>query len=1351
MAMAKMGKAFKRAMRWLWLTLALLIIGMVILVVIGRQMIASVDNFRADIQQIIQDQTGLRIELGELNGEWPRLVPILDIQSAVIFTEDNSPAVVINGGRANLDLFETIVRRTPIWRELVVDRLQLTMVEDEGGRWGLKGFSGNSDADLSLFVDSLSYSQLIHFQDVQVVLQFFSGKTMLLSGRNVAMENADDFHRAELSVILSEQESLLSEADASMQDQSPAYLLIEGHGDLADIESFFAEGYFRFDDFNLSEPLADLARSLLPSLFANLSDFDANANGEIWFAIHPGGSADFEGMLSIGEIPLIWLADVPPLTDIETEITGWYTPASDWGLRLQGFDLSWSGAEIEPLDLVFTQRLGSHWQDFDILVNHLNLTLISELLSSTQIADKKVLNAVEKLQPQGVINALTLGHDHVGYYASANLEQIDFASWKKSPAVKGLDGYIEIYGDRGLFSFADSDGFEAYFPSTYKDYLTIDEATGSINVAWEADDQLLTVRSNIIRTKLDAGSSNIMFSAQQTIPSGGNPPDISLLIGARNLDARQRNKYMPYRMSAQLDKWLKESIVDIDVEEFGLLIRNSPPRSDRTSQTTQMIMKTSGGHINYDPNWTGIRDATSLLLIDDLYTEVAMKSGTIGSADISDARVVYSRDSADNQSYLYVDAQVAGDLAEVINILANSPLKDNVAGISDWDYSGKTLSQLDLAIPMSKKRGADSVEPGSKLPGGKYNVSTIIDKGSISIPDRPISMTDIQGQLNFSVQDGLYGEDIRGNFWQRPMVTRLYKTGSEQKIAFSGDLLPESLNQLVDFPWPKVVVGAVPIDGSITIPTANKDSSQAITLQISSQLQGVGLELPVPLVKSAEESQALDMTFYFTPEFERLTGTLAGKANSSLLPNSDPSSDLSFDLRFNNAQFSAGQISYDRPMVEPVENILQLSAYLPTTELELWQPLIGLFERSDAETESSWQTVFDLRFDQLELASFQLKDIAAKASLSKQWVDIDLSSDLVDGQLLIPLAESVQVPKINLSRLNLPEALLKEKVSASAIDPRRFLALDVAIDELVIGENSWGSLSFELRPEVSGAAFNQIKGNLFGLKPGAFEDQPSTEFFWKYDGTNYASRLVGPVAVENIGEFLSSGLGTPKIVDSESGRLVFDLAWQDQPWKISRENITGDFEIKLREGSFYKSPGGSGAVLKMVSLVNFANWLRRLKLDFSDVVGQNLAYNSLNGTLHFEQGVASFRDPLRMKMPSGRMSMAGDFDLLNEQVDGRLVATLPVATNLPWVVALLGGLPAAAGVYVTSKLVEKQVDRLSSISYKISGSWDDVDVEVDRIFASDLKDEKPQKQKSEPKQKEEPDNDSDNDSEPSQE
>ena len=52
----------------------------------------------------------------------------------------------------------------------------------------------------------------------------------------------------------------------------------------------------------------------------------------------------------------------------------------------------------------------------------------------------------------------------------------------------------------------------------------------------------------------------------------------------------------------------------------------------------------------------------------------------------------------------------------------------------------------------------------------------------------------------------------------------------------------------------------------------------------------------------------------------------------------------------------------------------------------------------------------------------------------------------------------------------------------------------------MIGENNWGPWFLELRPEVSGAAFNRIEGNLFGLKPGALENQPATEFFWQYDG-----------------------------------------------------------------------------------------------------------------------------------------------------------------------------------------------------------------------------------------------------------
>jgi uncharacterized protein (TIGR02099 family) len=1317
--MASMGTAFKTSLRWLWLTLSLLIIGTVILVVIGRQTIAYVDKVREPVEQFLAEQIGLQVELGELRGEWPRLVPIIEIDrlsiSAANAAGSGSPVLRLEGARADLDLFNSLLHGSPIWRELAVEKLALTLFEDQSGQWSLKGFSSSGDTDLSLIVDPLSYSRLIRFDDVQTKLEFYSGKKMVLGARNVAMENAQDFHRAELSVSLLDDAT--SQGEQNVTSASPAYLLIEGKGDLADIESLSAEGYFRFDDFNLSEPLADLVRSLMPELFANLPDFKANAQGEIWVALHPGGAIDFEGNLAVGEVPLNWLADVPPVTQIKTDVTGWYTPGSDWGARLQGFSFSWSDTAIRPLNLVFNQRLGSQWHDFDLSVNHLDLTLMSELLYATRIADQKILDIVDRLKPRGMVDALTLGHDEIGYYASANLQGLEIAPWKKAPGVKGLDGYLEVYGSHGLLSVADNDGFEALFPTVYENYQTIEKAQGTINFSWDEVSKQLTLRSDVMRAELDAGVASILFSIEQPIPAKDNPPSVSLLIGGRDLDAKKHKKYLPYRMPGQLRKWLEESILDGHVDELGLLIRTQPPRLDPLAKTTQLMVKMSAADIDYAPDWTGIRDAKTLLLVDDIYTEAEVYSGTVGDISLNGATVVYNRIGPSNAPAITVAADVKGDLSAAMTLLTESPLQGRLGALTGWDYSGKMTSQLDLLIPLPTLTAAQPAAAGTALEA-QYNVAAMVEDGSLSIPGGPITVEGINGPLNFSLDKGLYGDKVSANFWQRPVLANLFKSDGEQKIAVTGTLLPESLNQLVDFPWQEVVVGVVTFDSLITIPAADNQQQVApITLQINSQLQGVELVLPQPLVKTAAESQNLTMTLSFASEFERLQATLAGRPEGV-----GQNPDLDFDLRFDKVGLSGADISYDRDPEEPQKGIVRVSGHLPTADFALWQPLIGLFRRSESATKASWIPMFDLRLDQMDLATLQLKDIQGIASLRDGVLDLNFVTDLADGQLLMSTASEDQVPELNLTRLVVPGVLLEKSVSESTIDPRQFIALDFSVDRLQIAEEEWGSIAFELRPEISGAAFSQIRGNLLGLQPGLFDDQPATEFFWGFDGSDYASRLVGPVGIGNIEEFLGLGLNVPKVVDSKSGRFIFDLAWQDQPWNISRDNLTGEFQVELKEGSFYRSTGGAGAALKMVSLVNFANWLRRLKLDFSDVTGQKLSYNSLSGTLEFNQGVARFKQPLRMAMPSGRMSMEGEFDLLNEAVDARLVATLPVATNLPWVVALLGGLPAAAGVYVTSKLVEKQVDRLSSISYTLEGPWDDVEVSVDRIFAADLKD-----------------------------
>jgi uncharacterized protein YhdP len=109
-----MGTALKTSMRWLWLTLALLIIGTVILVVIGRQTIAYVDQVREPIEQFLAKQIGLQVELGELSGEWPRLVPIIEIDRGLILAADKTPALEVTGVRADLDLFNSLDRKSVV-------------------------------------------------------------------------------------------------------------------------------------------------------------------------------------------------------------------------------------------------------------------------------------------------------------------------------------------------------------------------------------------------------------------------------------------------------------------------------------------------------------------------------------------------------------------------------------------------------------------------------------------------------------------------------------------------------------------------------------------------------------------------------------------------------------------------------------------------------------------------------------------------------------------------------------------------------------------------------------------------------------------------------------------------------------------------------------------------------------------------------------------------------------------------------------------------------------------------------------------------------------------------------------
>ncbi|MFL2499810.1 MAG: YhdP family protein [Porticoccaceae bacterium] len=1270
------AKKIKLLTQWFGLVGALLIIGMVVLIFIGRQTIGQLDDLRPSVQSFIASNTGFKVNLGPLSGEWPQLIPVINIQGVELIDSQQEPVLSLQGARADLDLFSSIRVGSPIWRDLAIDHLEINFFENDQGHWQLKGFSDESETDLNIILEPFLYSRHIRLKSITVNLYSFTGQKNQFFGSQMLIENDEDFHRMQLSVSVTE-------------DDNPAYLVLEALGNLSDLDSFNAEGYLELKGLDLSESLKVLTQSLFHNVPPTLDKFSIKTDGEIWLDLHPGWQLDYKGKLSLSKVPLNWLADdIPPVTDIKTTMIGWYKPGRDWSARLQDLEFDIGKTSIdEPVNILYTQKLGSRGQEFDVSINHINLELVTDLIYEIDFLPTKTLETLKTINPRGNISSLSMGQSEEGLYVFANLDGCYIQPFKGVPGVKEIHGYIELKDKNGLFHIDDNDGFEILFPKSYRDYLAFKQAKGSIYFDWQSQNQLI-VHSDSIHSQLEFGHSQLQFSIEQPIGDEKIAADFNLLIGAENLDMSLTKNYLPFTMPVRSSKWVKNAVKEGNLKQFGLLFRSGPPRNNSLSRTLKLLLDTENASVKFNPNWPQFNQLDGLFLLDGGNLSAQINSAYLGQAAVSQTRIEYSVKSPVEQRKWIIDGRLDADLPSMIDILVQSPLKGNLGPMVNWSFGGDTKTQLHIELPSY-------IPDNSKPPTTVYRVTSSIDNGKMTITDSPIILDKLSGEIEFTSSSGIFSDNLNALLWDKPFTAKLYRD-DQQQMSFATALAPKSLNQFVDFPWQNIITDTITLNGLLA---KDLDNPSKTVLDVKSDMKDVAINLPPPIGKDRDQSQQLELKLYFEPSLIQLKGKLGQRLIS--------------DIRFEQGSLKRGVISYDNPLTMPDQEGLLILAKFPTIDFKSWQPLSDLIAQTPKRADSP-ETLFDLELAQWKVSGLQLSEVNVRIKPVTQGLDATFTSDLADGSVTL-YRDSNQPTKIALNRLELPNRL----EDSSALDPRLLMATDFSVDKLSIAERDIGSLSFELRLEPSGALFNNISGNIFGLEPGVYSKDAPTDFFWGYDGKNHLSKLVGPIGINNIGDLFSS-FDLPQVLDSQSGRLDADIAWRGEPWAINKDNLIGDFKISLLDGNFYRTPGGAGTALKLVGLFNFANWLRRLQLDFSDVIGQNLAYNRLDGSLSFDQSVLTLEEPLKIKMPSGRMSMAGDFDFHFETVDAQLVATLPVATNLPWLVGLTGGLPAALGVYATSKLVEKQVDRLSSISYEITGPWDDVEVSVDKIFADKL-------------------------------
>ena len=235
---------------------------------------------------------------------------------------------------------------------------------------------------------------------------------------------------------------------------------------------------------------------------------------------------------------------------------------------------------------------------------------------------------------------------------------------------------------------------------------------------------------------------------------------------------------------------------------------------------------------------------------------------------------------------------------------------------------------------------------------------------------------------------------------------------------------------------------------------------------------------------------------------------------------------------------------------------------------------------------------------------------------------------------------------------------------------------------------------------------------------GEGENRLGAQLMWMRDADgSESSQFIGRLAGDDLGKVLQAW-GQEAAIESRSAVFDTALRWSGSPAMVSPNGMNGEIRIDIRNGRFLRASDNAGtSLLRLLSLFNFDTWARRLRLDFSDLVQSGLTFDQVHGEVYFEgDGELLIAVPIQVEGPTSELQMAGRVNLRREDLNLTLVATLPVGNNLAFVAALAGGLPAAAGVYLISKVFKKQVDRVASVSYRISGEWSDPEVRFDRLF-----------------------------------
>lgn len=704
-----------------------------------------------------------------------------------------------------------------------------------------------------------------------------------------------------------------------------------------------------------------------------------------------------------------------------------------------------------------------------------------------------------------------------------------------------------------------------------------------------------------------------------------------------------------------------------------------------------------GGEIVFDRASFEIRNARAT------WGGIALSGVQGGIRNLTDAPV------------LALDGVGRGPLGEMLRYVNASPVGHWTGqALARATGSGAAELRLNLAIPL-RDLATTTVRGSVVLPGNDVRLT----------PDTPL-LGNARGRVDFTHKGfTVVGATARVLGGEASFDGGTQVDGS-LRFNGQGSASAEGLRRAVELGPLARAAGAMSGQASYRLALGFVNGHPE--LSITSNLVGLGLDLPAPLRKPAE-----------TP--------LALRYQTALVPES----------------LGAGQVAHDTLRFE-LGNVVQA---LYTRELGGAAPRvvrggIGIFEappnppggvlahaslatlRTDA-WESAVERLFGnatpaaapgggvaggyapnriaLRVDELQTGTRQFNRLVAGISNEDGAWRANVQAEQIDGYLEYRPSRSGQGAGrvvARLARLALPksdadrvETLLDQQ------PPSTVPALDIVVDDFELRGKRLGRVEIEAVNRSTGEGregMREWRLNRFLVTmpeaqlsgSGSWSEVGGTFVTLPGAGATVRRRAVMNFKLEvaNAGGLLER-LGMGQAIRGGKGQLSGQVSWLGSPFALDYPSLGGNVNVAVDAGQFLKAEPGAARLLSVLSLQSLP---RRLALDFRDVFQEGFAFDAITGDLRIAGGVAQTNN-LRMRGVQAAVLMEGSADLARETQDLRVVVVPEINAGTASLAYAVINPAIGLGTFLAQALLRKPLAQAGTREFHVTGPWADPKVE----------------------------------------